>query len=345
MPPELTTGWDVGGAHVKVAQVDAMRRVHRVAQAPCTLWLGIAHLERAVAGLRARLAPTRLHAVTMTGELADVFADRAAGVTAIARTMASALGDTNVRVYAGPAGFVRAADAAKRVREIASANWHASARFVAARVTEGLFVDIGSTTTDLVPFAHGEARAVAYSDAERLAAAELAYTGVTRTPVAALARSAPFDGHWQALAAEHFANAADVHRLTGELPSDADQHATADGRGKGADESAGRLARMLGRDANDASLARWRALAEFFAEQQLRQIHDAASRALSRGVIGESAPIVGAGVGRFLVARLAERLGRPYVDFATLIEAATEEREWAARCAPAVAVAAIAAAE
>lgn len=343
MPPELTTGWDVGGAHVKVAQVDRERRVHRVMQAPCTLWLGVAHLERALTELRARLAPTRLHALTMTGELADVFADRAEGVNAIARTMAAALGETLVRVYAGPAGFVAASDTARRVREIASANWHASARLVAARVTEGLFVDVGSTTSDLVPFAHGEVRAVAYADAERLASAELVYTGVTRTPVAALARSAPFDGQSQSLAAEYFANAADVHRLTGELPPDVDQHATADGRGKGADDSARRLARMLGRDASDASFSRWRALAEYLAERQLRQIHDAASRLLSRGVIDEVAPVVGAGVGRFLVARLAERLGRPYVDFATLIDGTPEEREGAARCAPAVAVAAIAA--
>ena len=48
MQPEPATGWDIGGAHLKVAQVDASGRVHTAAQIPCTLWLGMAHLHRAI---------------------------------------------------------------------------------------------------------------------------------------------------------------------------------------------------------------------------------------------------------------------------------------------------------
>jgi uncharacterized hydantoinase/oxoprolinase family protein len=118
---------------------------------------------------------------------------------------------------------------------------------------------------------------------------------------------------------------------------------TADGRGKTAEESARRLARMLGRDLQSADLADWRRLAGHLAEQQLQTLHDAADRVLSRGVLGDEAPIVGAGVGRFLLRPLAERLRRPYVDFASLIEGEPPTREWAARCAPAAAVAILAA--
>jgi hypothetical protein len=52
--------------------------------------------------------------------------------------------------------------------------------------------------------------------------------------------------------------------------------------------------------------------------------------------------VVGAGCGRFVARRLAERLGRLYLDFGDLIDTAPGLCEMAARCAPAVAVALLA---
>jgi len=341
MPPELTTGWDIGGAHLKVAQVDSAGCVRTVQQIPCTLWRGIEHLERALATARARLRPAQRHGITMTGELTDLFADRTEGVCRLVRAMREALPGDDLRIYAGAAGFVGPADAAGRAREIASANWRASARFVAARCTSGLFVDIGSTTTDLVPFADGDVRAEGMTDSERLVSGELRYTGVTRTPVMAMAQAVPFEERTHPLMAELFATAADVHRLTGALPADADQHPTADGRGDSAEESAARLARMLGRDRASADLASWRRVAQHLSEMQVQFIAEGATAVLARAGIDSRAPVVGAGVGRFLAIALAKRLGRSYIDFATLIDASADAREWAARCAPAVAVAAL----
>jgi (4-(4-[2-(gamma-L-glutamylamino)ethyl]phenoxymethyl)furan-2-yl)methanamine synthase len=100
---------------------------------------------------------------------------------------------------------------------------------------------------------------------------------------------------------------------------------------------------MLGRDLQSADLADWRRLAAHLAERQRQTLRDAVDRVLSRGVLGEGAPMVGAGVGRFLLRPLAERLRRPYVDFASLVEGEPATREWAARCAPAAAVAILAA--
>jgi probable H4MPT-linked C1 transfer pathway protein len=344
MPPELTTGWDVGGAHLKVAQRDADGCVRTAMQFPCTLWRGLDHLEQAIRSARAAILPSHRHGITMTGELTDLFTDRLEGVTRIVETMSAALAGDDLRIYAGAAGFVPASQAAARAHDVASANWHASARFVAARCASGLFVDIGSTTTDLVPFARGEVRAEGSTDAERLVAGELRYTGVTRTPVMAITNEVPFAGHVHPLMAELFATAADVHRLSGALPVDADQHPAADGRGYSLEESAARLARMLGLDAASAELASWRRVAQHIAEAQLRFIEEGATRVLSRSGIDRAAPVVGAGVGRFLAVELARRLDRPYVDFATLFDAPAEVREWAARCAPAVAVAALVAA-
>lgn len=341
---EPATGWDLGGAHLKVAQSDASGRLLAALQLPCALWRGLDQLQQALGEAQTQLVPTRRHGITMTGELVDLFLNRAEGVDRLTRAMRAAFPEADLRVYAGEAGFVEPEEVPHRLREVASANWHASARFVAARCKAGLLVDIGSTTTDLVPFADGRVHAAGFTDEERMVSEELVYTGVTRTPVMALAGTVPFAGARQRLMAEYFATAADIHRLTGALPEDADQHATADGRGKSAEESARRLARMLGRDVETAELSAWRRLARHLSERQLQLVQSAADRVLSRGLPPDDAPVVGAGVGRFLAIELAGRLGRPYTDFAALVSGPAAVREWAARCAPAAAIAALTAA-
>ena len=88
----------------------------------------------------------------------------------------------------------------------------------------------------------------------------------------------------------------------------------------------------------------WVALARYFADCQLAEIEEAARDLVAAGrATRQSAPVIGAGCGRFVARQLAERLGRHYVDFAEIIDAAPEAREMAARCAPAVAVALLAA--
>jgi (4-(4-[2-(gamma-L-glutamylamino)ethyl]phenoxymethyl)furan-2-yl)methanamine synthase len=341
MAEAIVTGWDLGGAHIKAAQMDAAGRLHRAIQIPCTLWRGLEHLEAALARLDRELLASDLHGVTMTGELVDLFADRREGVGRLIEAMLAHYPGRELRFYAREIGFLAPAAARAQALRIASANWHATGRYLAARGETGLLVDIGSTTTDILSLAAGKVRCEGFSDSERMTLEELVYTGVTRTPVMALAETVPFAGGRQRLMAEYFATAADVHRLTGELPEDADQHATADGRGKGAEESAARLARMLGRDLGNTGLAAWRQLARHLAERQRRLLIDAIDRVLSRGLLPASAPVIGAGVGRFLLPEIARRLQRPYRDFADLMQGEPALREWAARAAPAAAVAGI----
>jgi (4-(4-[2-(gamma-L-glutamylamino)ethyl]phenoxymethyl)furan-2-yl)methanamine synthase len=333
-------GWDVGGAHLKAARAEDGRIVD-VVHVPCPLWLGLDRLTESLGAVTARLGTADFYAATMTGELADVFPDRAEGVATLAAVLARHLHPVIVRIYGGRAGFLSVEAAPMQVDDIASANWHASAALAARRVPDALFVDMGSTTTDIVPLAGGEVRAAGYTDAERLACGELVYTGLTRSFVMALSPRAPVGGVWTTLACEYFANTADVYRILGELPEGADQLPAADNREKTVAASIARLARMVGRDAAQADEAAWRELAAWLAETQLRQIADGAHLVLSGTLLRREAPVIAAGVGRHVMARLADRLGRPYWDFATLVSS-TGFGEWAAYCAPAVAVALLA---
>jgi uncharacterized hydantoinase/oxoprolinase family protein len=99
---------------------------------------------------------------------------------------------------------------------------------------------------------------------------------------------------------------------------------------------------MLGRDADDAYFVAWQALAHFLARRLLDQVEADARAVIEREALNPKAQIVGAGCGRFLAVALAERLGRPYRDFADLIPCSDTAREMVSRCAPASAVAQLA---
>ena len=130
------------------------------------------------------------------------------------------------------------------------------------------------------------------TDGERLATGELVYTGLTRTDVSVVTQRAKFQGREQRLAAGGFANMADVRRILGELPEGVDQHGTADGRGKSVEESVARFARCFGRDAVDASIDDWRAAAREIADKQMTEVRAAVDEVLA------AAPLPAGSTGR-----------------------------------------------
>ncbi|HZD91438.1 MAG TPA: hydantoinase/oxoprolinase family protein [Pseudolabrys sp.] len=335
-------GWDIGGAHLKVARAEEGRIV-AAAQVPSPLRLGLPRLAEAFAEAKASIGDADHHAITMTGELADTFATHAEGVASLTAAARAALGPA-LRVYAGRAGFIAPEDIADHVVDIASANWHASASLAARAVGSALFLDMGSTTTDIVPLVAGRVAAHGYTDAERLASGELVYTGLVRSFLMAGAPRAPFAGRWTDLIRENFANMADVHRVLGRFPDGADQMPTADGRPKTIAASRARLARMVGRDVDEAGDAAWTALAQWFAEAQMRFVIDGAALVLSRGQLAADAPVIVAGAGADVLREVARRLGRNVVGFESLVDAAPDAVPAVSLGAPAAAVAVLASA-
>lgn len=341
----ITLGWDIGGAHVKAALL-ADGRVRDVMQWPCALWQGADRLDAVLqaAAQRWPLADAR-HVVTMTGEMVDRFEHREAGVQALVAQLAAALGG-RLRFFAGDAGWHDADAARAHWRQIASANWAATARCVAALLRDALLIDIGSTTTDLVPIRGGRVAARGRSDAERLQHGELVYQGVVRTPLCCLAQRIAFDAPEGAVDSnvmnEFFATTADVYRLTGELDPAHDQQPAADNGPRDLDGSCRRLARMIGRDARDAPRAAWVALARRFRAAQLAQLVPGFIRVVAVAQLDRTAPVVTAGSGAFLAADVAPL--HPVMGFDRLLGIDDPALGgWVQVCAPAVAVALLAA--
>ena len=104
---------------------------------------------------------------------------------------------------------------------------------------------------------------------------------------------------------------------------------------------------MVAEDLADVGLDRARELARWYRARLLDELHAALEEVLLRGAVTPRAPLIAAGVGAPLVAELASRARRPLIAWGDLpgAEAAADEaRLWSARCAPAVAVARLAAA-
>ncbi|NBT07006.1 MAG: ATP-grasp domain-containing protein, partial [Betaproteobacteria bacterium] len=170
-------------------EVNPRPTTSRVRQSPCALWRGIDQLE---AGLREAttdwpVAPSRVrHAATMTGELVDAFPDRRTGVEAIIGCATTVFAPAAWTWFGLDGRLLDTATALADPLQLASANWLATAN-CAAQQGDGLLIDIGSTTTDIVVLHDGRAQPLALTDGDRLAVHELVYRGIVRTPVMALA--------------------------------------------------------------------------------------------------------------------------------------------------------------
>ena len=181
-----------------------------------------------------------------------------------------------------------------------------------------MVVDIGSTTTDLVPLLNGVPVPSARTDPERLKAGELIYTGVRRTPACALMGTGG--------AAEFFATTADIYLLLEQNAEDAADTDTADGRPLTIDGAHSRMARMLCGDAETITRNATLALAKRLSLIQKQAIDLAARRFDFRSLILS-------GVGEFLACEVFADFDGPVV---SLAEQLGPERS-AAACAVAVA--------
>jgi probable H4MPT-linked C1 transfer pathway protein len=326
-------GWDIGGSNTKVCRVEngravqALSRPFEVKDAPDRL----PSLLQALAAEAAGDGAVDANAVTMTAELSRVFLTKREGVASVLDALESALGDTPVHVFTVDGVFMSPAAARQHPLDVAAANWMATALLAARTHANALLVDIGTTTTDVIPIVDGVVAADGRTDPDRLATGELLYTGAVRTPVEALAAGVCVHGRHFTLAAECFATAADVHVWRGDLWADDVKGATADGRPASRDAAGHRLARALCSDRELMDEPAIGALADALASAQVERVAGTIARVAARHPSIRHAVV--AGVGAFIAERAVRAAGLEVVALADALGSG------ASRCAPAAAVA------
>ena len=327
-----TLGWDIGGVNTKVARV-AGSAVLAVRSRPFELQLDPGALVGVLRELAADTGASgdETHAVTMTAELSQMFRTKRDGVRFVVDAVVAAFPGATVLVYAIDGRFLTVAEACEAPLLAAAANWTATARIVAQSVPDALLIDIGTTSTDIIPIVNGEVAALGWTDPDRLASGELVYSGAVRTPVEALAASVTLEGRDVGLSAEAFALSGDVHVWRGDLMP-ADYSAPTPDRRPAAREFAGeRLARAICADREMVDEAGVTAIADALAAAQVARIAAAITGIRARHPVLHTAVVTG--LGTFIAARAARLAG---LDVVTLESALGDA---AARCAPAASVA------
>ena len=310
-------GLDIGGANIKAAD-PAGRALSR----PFAIWKHPEQLASQIDAICREFPQTGRIAVTMTAELADCFATKAEGVRFILDQVEAAARHRPCQVWTTVGRFVSVDEACHQPMLVAAANWHALAtwfgRYLDERVTSSvtvgsapvssvpslaLLIDIGTTTTDIIPLIDGVPAPVGRTDLSRLQSGELCYSGVKRTPLCAVAHSVPFQDGYCSLAAELFATTLDVHLLLGDVAEDERDLETANGKPATRAAAHDRIARQLCGDRDEVSFDDVVQIARFLADVQRQRLAGALDRVVQR-LPGRCESVIISGSGSFLARRL-----------------------------------------
>jgi probable H4MPT-linked C1 transfer pathway protein len=333
----MSSDWlalDIGGANVKAAD-----GLGFAASRHFPLW---SKPELLAQELRAMIAeaPASDHlAVTMTGELADCFETKVAGVQFILQAVEEASDRRHTRVYLTNGKLVSPVVARRQPLLAAASNWRALAEFVARFVPEetAILIDVGSTTTDVIPLVAGQAAAAGATDTQRLLSGELVYAGVGRTPVCSLLEAAPFRNMSCPIARELFATTRDVYLILGNLPEDEDDRNTADHRPATKGAARIRLARLICADGADFNHRDAVVIAQAAARRQ-SELTKSAIQKVAATLPQQPTTAIVAGEGEFLARRVIKKT---FPDI-KLISLARKLGAASSRCAPAHALAVLA---
>ncbi len=290
----MILGLDIGGANTKAASSDGSyaKSVY------LPLWRKAPLGE--VLGQFTEISPEAV-AVVMTGELADCYKSKLDGIRSIMAEVKQAF---RCPIHFWGTGGFQWTDPL----ELAAANWSASASLLGREVGDCLFVDMGSTTTDLIPIkgAHKGVPLAAKTDFKRLSRGELVYMGLLRTSLVALLPQARIRGDSVPLSPELFAIAADAYLALGEITGDLYTCDTPDGAGRERTDALRRLARSVCADLQEIGEAGAMAIAEQILDRQFRILVDAIEYQAREHDLDR---VVIAGIGESLIARAAQFLG------------------------------------
>lgn len=322
---------DIGGANLKAATSDG-----HSAAAAFPLWNQPMRLAEALKSLLEPFADCQTIAVTMTGELADCYPDKATGVQEIIRAAIDACRPKSPWVYLVDGRIVDAVTALSYPYLAAASNWHALASWCGQFVPEGggLLLDVGSTTCDIIPLVDGRCVAQGNSDPTRLQHGELLYTGVERSPVCAVIQEAPYRERLCPLAQELFATMRDVNLVLRHLPEKPAECDTADGRPATIAMAVARLGRMFCADSSEFDEADAILLAKHASRRQVERLAQSIRKVMF--TLPElPKTVILSGHGDFLAKPALESLHLPLPTMSLADKLGPE----LARCAPAYALA------
>ncbi|WP_407413607.1 hydantoinase/oxoprolinase family protein [Methanobrevibacter sp.] len=271
-------GFDIGGANTDLAVIDFdggdIKNIE-VDFAYLPMWSNNDDLSRVLLELIENICPvSEIDAVgiSMTAELVDAYDTKKDGVLDVVEKCEKTFGCPIA--YVGIDGMMSKEEIEKTPLKAAAANWIATAQIATLISDNCIFVDTGSTTTDIIPIKNGKECAIGKSDFDRSATGELVYTGTLRTNLASFLDKVELNGKEYRVASELFAQTADVFTVLDLISEDDYVCDTFDGEGKSKIECAKRIARVVCADLEMLTMEDIIEMSKFIHQKQVEQIAD-----------------------------------------------------------------------
>ena len=271
-------GFDIGGANTDLAIIDfegeEIRNIE-VDFAYLPMWSNNDDLSGVLVELIENICPVdEIDAVgiSMTAELVDAYDTKKDGVLDVVRKCEETF-DCPI-AYVGIDGMLSREEIEKTPLKAAAANWIATAQIATLISDNCIFIDTGSTTTDIIPIKDGRECAIGKSDFDRSATGELVYTGTLRTNLASFLDNVELHDKQYRVASELFAQTADIYTVLDLITEEDYVCDTFDGEGKSKIDCAKRIARVVCADLEMLSMEDIVEMSRFIHQKQIEQIAD-----------------------------------------------------------------------
>ena len=271
-------GFDIGGANTDLAVIDfedgEIKNIE-VDFAYLPMWSNKDDLSHVLIELIEKICPvSQIDAVgiSMTAELVDAYDTKKEGVLDVVEKCEQTF-DCPL-AYVGIDGMLSNEEIEKTPLKAAAANWIATAQIATLISDNCIFIDTGSTTTDIIPIKDGSECAVGKSDFDRSATGELVYTGTLRTNLASFLDKVELNGKQYRVASELFAQTADVYMVLDLITEEDYICDTFDGEGKSKIDCARRIARVVCADLEMLSMEDIVEMSKVIHQKQIEQIAD-----------------------------------------------------------------------
>ena len=250
--------------------------------------------------------------VTMTAELSDSYRTKREGVNEILTAVEKMFPTTKILILNANAQLISLSQARMEPLQVAAANWVATGWMVSQLMRDCIVLDIGSTTTSIIPIVRGAVAAKGGTDLEKLMNGELVYTGSLRTNVVAIVHSIPIGKRVAKVASELFAQTGDVHLILDNINEEDYTVETVDGKGKTKQEAMARLARVVCADTEILNEREIMYIAQYVYDKQVEQVANGLDQVYDHieNQWDRKPAIVVTGLGRnFLARKAAVQLG------------------------------------
>jgi probable H4MPT-linked C1 transfer pathway protein len=322
-------GLDIGGANIKAALIKT-KKGKMIELKSHLEYFPIWKFKKNQLSVRLRSIKKRLTksikldslGVTITAELSDAFFTKKEGINHVLDSILNVFDSTPKYILNVEGNFISIEEAREQYLKVASSNWIATGWMISQLITNCIVIDVGSTTTSIIPIIDGKIVAKGMTDLEKLANGELVYTGSLRTPIAAIVNWIPVRKKMTRVSSELFSQSGDVHLLIGNIDKKDFTTETVDGRGKSKKEAAGRLARVVCADTDMLNEQEIIKMAKFVYQKQIDQIYNGLKQVLEENNLKDKVnSIVLTGLGRnFLARKAAEKVSfNNIIDFGELM--------------------------